>query len=523
MEQWKRQLEEESNDALPNPTRAGEAASHPRWVRLNPLHGTSAQTTEAEVFKGWTHVDTLSELLDPPGEAQGKCYHRDKHIENLVATPAGTDLTTTRAYKTGRIILQDKASCFPATLLDPRHGGEDVIDACAAPGNKTSHLAALLSSAIAATSWSSTVDTINSKRPTIFAIERDPVRSKTLQTMLNKAGCLDPARSGLDVRILANQDFLALNPQDPRFADVRSILLDPSCSGSGIIGRDDGDDVGGGSGREYKLVLPRTPQEIAHAKANTLAGSNAKGQKRKRKPAVQPPASFPPLPLQPSPSPTTETHPQTQPQSRQHSPPPSSKQPERLKALNTFQHKLLTHAFRFPSATCVIYSTCSIHGEENESVVVRALTSIASCSPATNTHRTNSTNGAKSERKSTRGWRLLPRSEQPPTLREWRRRGDVAAASAAITKIRSSSGTEVEIEIGVGAQDVADACIRCAKGEGEGTMGFFVAGFVRDACFASASASGFDVADDEGWHEEGDRDVGDGDGDDEGSWDGFGD
>lgn len=41
----------------------------------------------------------------------------------------------------GFALLQ--ASCLPAFLLSPA-AGSHVIDACAAPGNKTSHLAAIL-------------------------------------------------------------------------------------------------------------------------------------------------------------------------------------------------------------------------------------------------------------------------------------------------------------------------------------------------------------------------------------------
>ena len=48
-------------------------------------------------------------------------------------------------YTSGLYILQDKASCFPATILQPpKVEGAVVIDATAAPGNKTSHLSALM-------------------------------------------------------------------------------------------------------------------------------------------------------------------------------------------------------------------------------------------------------------------------------------------------------------------------------------------------------------------------------------------
>jgi 25S rRNA (cytosine2278-C5)-methyltransferase len=56
-----------------------------------------------------------------------------------------SQLTGTPEYSDGRLILQDKASCFPAVVLaPPAHPGSIIIDATAAPGNKTSHLSALM-------------------------------------------------------------------------------------------------------------------------------------------------------------------------------------------------------------------------------------------------------------------------------------------------------------------------------------------------------------------------------------------
>jgi putative methyltransferase len=50
-------------------------------------------------------------------------------------------LQESRLFKSGKIIFQDKASCFPAFVLNPPARPDvHVIDATAAPGNKTSHL-----------------------------------------------------------------------------------------------------------------------------------------------------------------------------------------------------------------------------------------------------------------------------------------------------------------------------------------------------------------------------------------------
>lgn len=45
----------------------------------------------------------------------------------------------------------------------------------------------------------------------------------------------------------------------------------------------------------------------------------------------------------------------------------------RVKSLAKFQTTILSHALRFTNAQRVVYSTCSIHEEENENVVLRVL------------------------------------------------------------------------------------------------------------------------------------------------------
>ena len=70
---------------------------------------------------------------------------KDEHVSDLLLFHPSTSFEDDEAYKKGQIILQDKASCFPAVILDPP--GKDnsyVIDATSAPGNKTTLLSALM-------------------------------------------------------------------------------------------------------------------------------------------------------------------------------------------------------------------------------------------------------------------------------------------------------------------------------------------------------------------------------------------
>ena len=63
----------------------------------------------------------------------------------------------------------------------------------------------------------------------MFAFDRDPQRVKILQTMVD--------RSGATCITVQCRDFLKVDPNDPLYAGVEYILVDPSCSGSGNVDR----------------------------------------------------------------------------------------------------------------------------------------------------------------------------------------------------------------------------------------------------------------------------------------------
>jgi NOL1/NOP2/sun family putative RNA methylase len=94
----------------------------PYAVRVNTIKATVDRVTAAfdEAGVGYTPVDWNRELLTLEGKA-GRTW----------------------PYFLGWIHGQEEVSALPATVLDPRPG-ERVWDACAAPGSKTTQLAALM-------------------------------------------------------------------------------------------------------------------------------------------------------------------------------------------------------------------------------------------------------------------------------------------------------------------------------------------------------------------------------------------
>ena len=369
--------------------------AHPRWVRINTLQ-TNLEEQLQTTFSNYVVSDKIDEILESnSGSDNSRFLFIDKNIPNLLAIPSHSLIQKSLAYSNGLIILQDKASCFPAYLLNPFSEDGDVLDACAAPGNKTTQLAAILQNQSGLK--------LNSK---ILACERDLDRAAALQNMITKAGA-----QGL-VTVRPGQDFLSIEPHDPMWNNVRYLLLDPSCSGSGMIREDEGPAVA-------------LPQYQSHGPLNH------RSRKRKRSERKTPPA------VEESRQGTTIENED-----------PNLRLKARLEALSTFQLKLLLHAFQFPKAQKLTYSTCSIYPEENEHVVIKALES--SVAQASN-------------------WQILRRDEQISGVKAWAIRGDLASCQEALSRHDLYQ-----------AREIAEACVRCEKGTKEGTQGFFLAAFIRD-------------------------------------------
>jgi 25S rRNA (cytosine2278-C5)-methyltransferase len=426
-------------DLLRDQVNAGAVAkngghAHPRWVRVNSLK-TTVEHQKTTTFAAYSKVSTLEELI--PGT---KTYLRDKHVPNLLAFPCGTDFTKTTAYKNGSIILQDKASCFPAYLLDPDY---HTIDACAAPGNKTSHIAAILRE--------------KNQRVRITAYEKDETRYAVLKKMM----ALYYDQTHRDQIHLRCDDFhiagdISKDKEDKYLSWVNAshILLDPSCSGSGIIGRDSMPVLHLPASPGDRRAKNRTSSDIDSGRRHkTLARSHSRGpgaqdgaaahrsQKRQRLGSVA--NSSEDVAMEASSSGSDRLKKQLEDERlliiKDDATEVVDSHEElrrRLKSLADFQVGMLVKAFGFINVRRVTYSTCSVHPEENEHVVVRAL---------------------DSDMAKLRNWRLVPRQEQVEGMREWPVRGQKEAFG--------------------GDEEAADACIRTYPNDGRGTMGFFVAAF----------------------------------------------
>ena len=249
---------------------------------------------ESKTFPRYLRVNTLKLSVDEAYAKLAAQYgsdqvKRNKFLDDVLELPPTIRLYDHEMIRGGSLIQQGLSSCMPVHALKPLLRTWTLLDACSAPGNKTTQLAAHLAG---------TEDPSSGALGQIFAFDLDPKRFQRLYKNVKHCGAEKIVRPEL-------RDFLSVDPlKETKFAEVRAILLDPSCSGSGTI----------------------------HSRGDFLLGN--------------------------TPSAWNE---QTEADKR------------RIDTLAAFQEKCLRHALKFPKVERVVYSTCSIHVRENETVVASVL------------------------------------------------------------------------------------------------------------------------------------------------------
>jgi 16S rRNA (cytosine967-C5)-methyltransferase len=133
-------------------------------------------------------------------------------VDGLQVLGHSGDLRNWPGYAEGHWCVQDRAAQWVAPLLEPKPG-DRILDACAAPGGKATHLAELVGDV-----------------GEIWAVDRSAGRLKRV--------AVNAARLGLgSIQALA-ADAALLSKERPEWCETfQSILIDAPCSGLGTLAR----------------------------------------------------------------------------------------------------------------------------------------------------------------------------------------------------------------------------------------------------------------------------------------------
>jgi 16S rRNA (cytosine967-C5)-methyltransferase len=159
----------------------------PLWIRVNKLHN------DRETFR----LRLAATLIDAePGEHPQSLRFAEHHA--VRALPG---------YDSGDFTVQDHSSMGVASALGVQPGMR-VLDLCAAPGGKTTHLAELMDN-----------------RGVITACDTDTKRLETVTTLCQRLGV-----KGVRTTVLAENGEAPPGPYD-------AALVDVPCSNTGVLGR----------------------------------------------------------------------------------------------------------------------------------------------------------------------------------------------------------------------------------------------------------------------------------------------
>ncbi|MBO9534659.1 MAG: hypothetical protein J7513_16925 [Solirubrobacteraceae bacterium] len=247
-------LRRAADDGLPalpgDDTPADAAITHsvPRWLaeqwyaEYGPDEARALLRRINEPAERAIRVNTLKTTIDDVEQQIGVQSHRDDELADALVLADAVDLEQTDLWASGAIVAQARGAQLAAHLLAPQ-GGERVLDLCAAPGGKTSHLAAVMGDAGAG----------------LTAVEAHRGRAAALRKTLDRLGA-DA------VRVVTGD---ALEPPVALRGKVDAILLDPPCAALGTLQRQP--DVRWRATPESIADVARQQRELLEAAAELLA------------------------------------------------------------------------------------------------------------------------------------------------------------------------------------------------------------------------------------------------------------
>ncbi len=195
--------------ALPGDAEPADAAIHhgfPRWIAelwfdaLGPQEARACMAASNEPAELALRINTLK--ADPEAFVLEEPFTREG---TAVVVQGRFDVASSELFRSGAITPQSRGAQLVAAYVDPQPG-ERVLDLCAAPGGKTTHLAALMGGT-----------------GEVVAVERHAGRAEALERTAARMGATN-------VRVLCADATAELGE-----GAFDRVLLDPPCTGLGTL------------------------------------------------------------------------------------------------------------------------------------------------------------------------------------------------------------------------------------------------------------------------------------------------
>jgi len=194
------------------PAQAAIKHSHPEWIaqlwweQLGASDARALMAYDNEPGEVALRVNTLLTDAATLASELPVATHADSGLPEALVLEGPFDAHDSPAWRAGAFLAQSRAAMHVARALDPQPG-ERVLDLCAAPGGKSTHLAALMQG-----------------EGEVVAVERNPRRAGMLTRTAQR---LHAGNVRVEVA-----DAATLRPEGAVFDRV---LVDPPCSGLGTL------------------------------------------------------------------------------------------------------------------------------------------------------------------------------------------------------------------------------------------------------------------------------------------------